>query len=267
MSDLTAIRRVLRRVVPFPVRWRARVLRRLIVDARSGARFGAGLGAQRDFSHRVCGYERPLICYAGQEGRFAAKKHNVELALSCVDGLVVAPGETFSFWRCVQRATVRSGYAAAAALKDGVLVDDVGGAICLASTLLFNIGLLSGMAIDERWCHSVDSYGDARYFELGRDAAVEYAYRDLRLRNVFDAPMLLRAWVSADAVCAEAWSSRPADIQVNITVSAPECDGVGVSVTTVRQVSRSGTAHTHTEDRSQSTYRVAPVAQDLRTTN
>ena len=258
MIELTAPRRVLRRIVPFWARWRMRALRRSVVDARSGVRFATGRGEQSDFPHRMCAYERPLICYAGQEARFAAKKHNVELALSRIDGVIVAPGETFSFWRCVDRPTIQSGYARAAALRDGVLVDDVGGAICLASTLLFNIGLLSGMAIDERWCHSVDSYGEARYFELGRDAAVEYAYRDLRLRNVFDAPMQLRAWVTVDAVCAEAWSSRPAEIQVNIAVSKPERDGASFSVTTVRQVIRSGRAYM--EDRSQSTYPAAPVA-------
>jgi len=196
-----------------------------------------------------------LICYAGQELRFAAKKHNVELALSRIDALVVEPGETLSFWRAVGRPTARAGYARAAALKDGVLVEDIGGAICLVSTLLYNIGLLSGMAIDERWCHSVDSYGDARYFELGRDAAVEYAYRDLRLRNVLRVPIRLSASVEDDAVHAEAWSQRVLDLRADVSVSAPACERRVMSVRTVRTVSLHGAVCV--DDLGASTYRVA----------
>ncbi len=58
------------------------------------------------------------------------------------------------------------------------------------------------MKIVERHCHSVDSYGDARYFELGRDAAVEYAYLDLRFRNDFPQPLLIRSRVEAESVVA-----------------------------------------------------------------
>lgn len=117
----------------------------LSADVRTRVRFADLRGGAGAFTYRVCSYARPLISYAGQESRFAAKKHNVELALSRIDALVVGPGETLSFWRAVGRPTTRAGYARAAALKDGVLVEDVGGAICLASTLLYNIGLLSGM--------------------------------------------------------------------------------------------------------------------------
>jgi len=255
MIELTAARRLLRRTIPFSARWRIRALRRRFVDSCSCVRFADGLGDAGGFSHRICEYERPLICYAGQEQRFTAKKHNVELALSSLDGLMVAPGETFSFWQSVERPTVRSGFARAAALKDGVLVDDVGGAICLASTLLYNVGLLSGMAIDERWCHSVDSYGDARYFELGRDAAVEYAYRDLRLRNIFDVPLLLRTSVTDDAVRAEAWSPSEMDLRVEIAVTVAQREGREIRVSTSRKVS--GSAGARVDDPGASVYRIS----------
>ncbi len=252
---MIASRRVSRRIVPFAVRWRFRAPRRCLADVRGRVRFADLRGGAGAFTYRVCSYARPLISYAGQESRFAAKKHNVELALSRIDALVVEPGETLSFWRAVGRPTARAGYARAAALKDGVLVDDVGGAICLASTLLYNIGLLSGMAIEERWCHSVDSYGDARYFELGRDAAVEYAYRDLRLRNVLRVPIRLSTSVQDGAVLAESWSQRVIDLRADVSVSAPACEGRVMSVRTVRSVSLHGAVCV--EDLGASTYRLA----------
>ena len=91
--------------------------------------------------------------------------------------------------------------------------------MCLASTLLYNAGLLAGMAVVERYCHSVDSYGDARYFELGRDASVEYAYRDLRLRNDLPVPIVLRARLEGTTAVAEVWTARHVDLEVEIAVS------------------------------------------------
>ncbi len=173
------------------------------------------------FSHLVCGYERPLICYPGQEARFVGKRRNSELVLASVDGLVIGPGEMFSFWSCVGRPTRRAGFLPAAALKDRRLVEDVGGAVCLTSTLLYNVGLLSGMKIVERHSHSVDSYGDARYFELGRDAAVEYAYLDLRFRNDFPQALQIHARIEGEAVVAEVWAESESGVRVEICVERP----------------------------------------------
>lgn len=103
-----------------------------------------------------------------------------------------------------------------------MLTEDIGGAICLASTLIYNIGLLGGMTIVERRCHSVDSYGERRYFELGRDAAVEYAYLDLRFRNGLGAPVLLRAYAEEERVVAEARSAEALPLRVEIDVETLE---------------------------------------------
>ncbi len=162
-----------------------------------------------------------MRCYPEQERRFADKQRNVELALASIDGLTIQPGETWSFWRSVGRPTRAAGYAPAAALKDGLLVEDIGGAICLASTLLYNAGLLSGMTIVERYCHSVDTYGSDRYFELGRDASVEFAYRDLRLANPFDAPLMIRCGVRDTTVSVEVCANRDPRISASIVVSEP----------------------------------------------
>ena len=60
---------------------------------------------------------------------------------------VSRPGETFSVWRLAPRPTAARGYAVAAALKDRRLTSDVGGAICLLSTVLYNAGILTGLEV------------------------------------------------------------------------------------------------------------------------
>lgn len=214
------LRTVLRAALPFAVRWRVRQAIRSLRDRCSDLTF-AGRRVAAPYEHLVCAYERPLICYPGQQPAFEGKRHNMALALAAIDGTVIAPGETFSFWHSVGRPTERAGYRRAAALKRGVLTEDIGGALCLASTLLYNVALRGGMEIVERQCHSVDSYGPARYFELGRDAAVEYAYIDLRLRNHHAQPVCLRARIDGDAVVAELRTATAVAMTVEIAVDAP----------------------------------------------
>jgi len=206
--------------MPFALRWRLRAACRSVADRQSCITFATRSGQLETHPHEVRAYALRLICYPGQERSFHAKCRNIELALAAVDGVLIAPGEVFSFWRLVGRPTERAGYARAAALKAGVLTEDVGGALCLASTLLYNVALLAGMEIIERRCHSVDSYGDRRYFELGRDAAIEYAYVDLRFRNPHPQPLLLSARIVGDQVVARLHSPTPLEVDATVDVRA-----------------------------------------------
>jgi vancomycin resistance protein VanW len=190
------------------VRW----WRRAAEDAVRRRRISRRRADATGFAFPVCSYELPLVCYPGQEASFASKRANIARSLAACDGVVVGAGETFSFWRCAGRPTAARGYGSAAAMRDGVMGTEIGGAICFSATLLYNAGLLSGMEIAERWCHSVDTYGDARYFELGRDAAVEFAYRDLRMRNRAGVDLRIGARVELGRGVVGVWSAAPVDL-------------------------------------------------------
>jgi hypothetical protein len=215
------IRRAIRRTVPLAVRVQVAAYRRRVRDWRSGARFAhrrEQAGTRYPF---VLGeYRRVFIDYPGQEHLGAAKRRNQAILAGQLDGVVVRPGETFAVWSLAARPSKRQGYSAAAALKDGELIQEIGGAICLLSTVLYNAALLGGMVIVERWCHSVDSYGEARYFDLGRDAAIEYGYRDLRFRNPFDQPVLVSVRTDDGGVTASIYGTRPGGFQVEFEVMA-----------------------------------------------
>jgi len=220
-------RSLLRRTLPLSVRWRIRQARRVANDRNSRVTFATRVAAGDAYPFLIASYELPLRCYPGQEPYFEAKQRNLARAMAAIDRTLVRPGETFSFWRAVGRPTAARGYGAAAALRDGVLTQEVGGTLCLASTIVYNVLLLAGPTVVERHCHSVDSYGDARYYELGRDAAVEYAYRDLRARNDAPEAILLRAMAGRDVVRAEAYVATAGAGTCKISVSAPRLDECG----------------------------------------
>ncbi|MEZ4501526.1 MAG: VanW family protein [Dehalococcoidia bacterium] len=175
---------------------------------------------------------------------------------------MIEPGETWSLWRAAGRPTMKRGYMEAAALRNGRLTWDVGGAICLVSTVVYNAALLSGATVVERRPHSVDSYGPDRYFELGRDATIEYGYIDLRFRN--DGPAAIRLHVDADDVGVQAsmWATEPVPATWKLEVTLLAAANGEIRVRTDRRLVRSDGVVLRREDLGISSYRSAAEGLD-----
>ena len=214
------LRRLARRYLPYELRLWVKLRRRQLDDWRNGLRFARSRGSESDYPYLISSYHRPLINYAGQEHVLPAKKHNLALLASCLSGTVIRPSETFSIWRLAPRPTASLGYAPAAAYRERGLTFEIGGATCLMSTVLYNVGLLGALEIIERHCHSIDLYGEDRYFELGRDASIEYGYLDLRLRNPHGFPVLLTIEVAESFVCGRLFSPVPHEFAVTLAIDS-----------------------------------------------
>ncbi len=211
------MRRWCRAVIPAPIRRTVAVLRRGLRDLASRERFAA----RRDWDGPHYPFEEyalPMIVYPGQEHAADAKHNNSRLLAGSLSGSVIEPGETWSLWKLAGAPTRAKGYGEAAAIVNGELTTAVGGATCLVSTVVFNAGLLAGLEVVERAHHSVDTYGDRRYFELGRDATIEYGYLDLRFRNPFPWPLRLDVHVDPTEVRAAFHAPLPRPFEVNVTV-------------------------------------------------
>ena len=200
-------RALARRYVPRRLLLGRKLTLQRLADLRAGVRFAGKDRRSAGYEFEWSRYERPFIDYPGQEHLGRAKRLNQALLASYLDGVVVRPDEVFSVWKLAPSPSSRNGFSSAAALREGKLTSEPGGAICLLSTVLYNAGLLAAFDVVERHCHSVDSYGDGRYFELGRDAAIEYGYLDLRLRNPHAYPLAIHLDVSESRVVA--WTTAP----------------------------------------------------------
>ncbi|MGI8459731.1 MAG: VanW family protein [Propionibacteriaceae bacterium] len=124
------------------------------------------------------------------------KISNLRVAVRCVDGLVIGPGEEFSFCRTVGRTTRRKGYVDGMLLDNGVATAGVGGGICQLANLLHWMVLHSPLTVTERSEHSFDPFPDqGRVLPWGVGCAVYYNYVDLRFRNDTDTTFQLRVGV------------------------------------------------------------------------
>jgi len=110
----------------------------------------------------------------------------INLGISCptIDGIIIKPNQTFSFWHCVGEATAEKGYAEGMQLSRGEVVRGVGGGLCQLANLLYWMALHTPLKITERHHHSFDPFPDEnRTLPFGSGAGVFYNYIDLRFFN------------------------------------------------------------------------------------
>lgn len=106
------------------------------------------------------------------------KIQNLRVAARALDGLVLARGVVFSFWRHVGPPLRLRGYVHGRMLQQGCMVSAVGGGLCQLSNALYDAALQAGCRIVERHAHSSVVPGSAA--AIGRDATVAWNYVDLR---------------------------------------------------------------------------------------
>ena len=127
---------------------------------------------------------------------------NIATGSAQFDGVVLMPGQTFSFWQLLGPVTVERGYAYAGAIIKNRSDDNViGGGLCQVSTTMFNAVARLGYEIVERHEHS---YLIERY-PMGLDAAVFEPGLDLRWKNDTKSPVFLWSWVSDTSVTFDVW--------------------------------------------------------------
>ena len=127
------------------------------------------------------------------------KMESLRIAASCIDGIILKPGETFSFWRLVGKPTARRGFKMGLVLRNGTLHQDIGGGLCQMTNLIYWITIHTDLEITERWRHGFDVFPDAsRTQPFASGATCGYNYVDLQIRNPTDNTYQLRLWQKAD---------------------------------------------------------------------
>jgi vancomycin resistance protein YoaR len=112
---------------------------------------------------------------------------NIKLASDAVDGIVLAPGGTFSFNSSVGPRTSKAGYQLAGVFTNGRHDTGIGGGICQVSTTIYNAALFANLGIKKRLNHSLP----VPYVPVGRDAVVSWGGPDLVLENTSAWPVAI----------------------------------------------------------------------------
>ena len=133
-----------------------------------------------------------------------ARKHNINLALSKINGTVLEKDEQFSFNATVGRRTEANGFLPAKIIVGGKYEDGYGGGVCQVSTTLYNAALLSGVTVTAVQRHSLKVAYELPSF----DAMVNGSYSDLRFLNDSKGRIYLKAYGDGKQVCVEVYGKR-----------------------------------------------------------
>jgi vancomycin resistance protein YoaR len=135
---------------------------------------------------------------------------NIRQPAAKLNGLVIGPGQQFSFLGAVGPIDPAHGFALGGVIIGGLSnhTGAMGGGICSASTTMFNAAGWAGLQIDERHQHA---YAISRY-PTGKDATVYsngVTTYDLKWTNDTPNPIVIRSWAtsgSKSSVTFQLWS-------------------------------------------------------------
>lgn len=109
---------------------------------------------------------------------------NLAIAIRSIDGVIIRPGEIFSFWELIGAPHASKGYIEGLLLSQGEVKTGIGGGLCQLANLLFWMALHTPLRVVERHHHSFDPFpDDHRVLPFGSGASVFYNYIDLRFHN------------------------------------------------------------------------------------
>ncbi len=133
------------------------------------------------------------------------RSKNVELAASKINGVILAPGQEFSYNNIVGPRTVANGFKEAPVYENGETVQGLGGGVCQVSSTLYCAVLYSGLETTKRQNHSMT----VGYVPKGQDATVSYGTIDYKFRNNTEFPVKILASAGKGKVTISISGTKP----------------------------------------------------------
>lgn len=136
---------------------------------------------------------------------------NLKLAADKINGVLLRPGEVFSYWKLIGKPSGRKGYVDGMILRSGAFHAGTGGGLCQLSNLIFWMTIHTPLTVTERHRHSYDVFPDSnRTQPFGSGATCFYPHGDLMIRNNTQDTYQLLVWVDEEYLHGQ-WrvSSKP----------------------------------------------------------
>lgn len=137
------------------------------------------------------------------------KAVNIRLASSKINGIIIKPGEVFSFWRTIGKVNKRTGYKEGRVIKDNKLIQGTGGGLCNLANTINNLILNSPLEIVEFHKHSDALAPDnGKRIPMANGTSVSYNYIDYRFKNNTDQNIQLLLWCDDEKLYGELRSEK-----------------------------------------------------------
>lgn len=125
-------------------------------------------------------------------GSPSSRIHNISVGSEIFNGMLLKPGQEFSFNQLLGPVDASGGYLPELVIKNGKIMPEFGGGLCQVSTTIFRAATAAGLAILERHPHSLPVH---YYNPQGFDATVYPGVSDFRFKNDTPAHILIQSKV------------------------------------------------------------------------
>jgi len=159
---------------------------------------------------------KDLVGYARTNfaGGSLDRQHNIEVGVSKLTGILIAPNEEFSTVLNIGEVDEKAGFVKEYVIKGDQTVKEVGGGLCQLATTLFRTVLSAGLPITERINHAYV----IPYYGPGLDATIYDPHPDFRFVNDTDNYLLLQGTAKNNEVVFELYGTADGRI---VEVSTP----------------------------------------------
>ena len=138
------------------------------------------------------------------------KVTNIDIASKKLTNIVIHPGEVFSFWRLLGKATKKAGYKEGLIISKNGFVSGFGGGLCQMANMCHWLVLNSPLEVNELHHHSDALFPDERRrVPFGTGTSVLYKHVDYRFKNTTDQDVQLVFWIENGELCGELRSEKP----------------------------------------------------------
>lgn len=177
-------------------------IKKPIAKTKSQTPFSCILARHQSVLRRTLGDSDPRL----QEQKIT----NLKKASEHLNGLIIQPGEIFSFWESIGEPSYGRGFVNGMLLSNGKVLEGAGGGLCQMANLLMWLFLHVPVEIVERYHHSLDVFPDSgRTIPFGSGATVMYNFIDLQIKNTLPVPLQLSVWEDGKYLKGRILSPRP----------------------------------------------------------
>ncbi len=134
----------------------------------------------------------------------ANRTTNIRLASNKINGVVLMPGEQFSYNKVVGKRTAQAGFKSAPAYSGGKVVNDIGGGICQVSSTLYNTALRANLEIIKRSNHRFAT----GYVPLSTDATVSWGGPEFIFKNSRKYPIKIVSKVNGGKITVDIYGCK-----------------------------------------------------------
>ena len=142
---------------------------------------------------------------------------NLRLAVNRLNGIIIRPGEVFSFCKSVGMPTRKKGYLPGMELCFGEARPGIGGGLCQITNLLNWLVIHSPLTVIERHHHSFDPFpDDGRVLPFGSGATIFYNYLDFQFINDTPYTYQINLWFTDKCLEGELRIDRELDYSYHV---------------------------------------------------